>query len=204
MDLFDEDILKLWHALYNNKVEYIIIGGHLDAWDMAEGAHDDGAGVTHSCEVIRLMKQCGYQPKHTIRVVFFMNEENGLRGAKKYAEWVKETQQKHLFALESDAGGFVPRGFSFDTSDKNLAFLLSWKPLFELFECGALIKGGSGADVGRLKGNCEVLCGLNPDSQRYFDHHHAANDVFEEVHPRELELGAAACTSLLYMFDKYW
>lgn len=184
--------------------EIILVGGHLDAWDLAEGAHDDGAGIAHSLEVIRLFKELGYKPRRTIRVVCFMNEENGLRGAIKYGEWAKESGEKHILALETDAGGFTPRGFSFDTDNKSFAFINSWQPLLHQFGIGEITRGGSGADISRLKGNCIVLCGLHPDSQRYFDHHHAANDTFEHVHPRELELGAAACAALLYLTDKYW
>lgn len=184
--------------------EIILVGGHLDAWDLAEGAHDDGAGIAHSLEVIRLFKELGYKPRRTIRVVCFMNEENGLRGATKYAEWASNNGEKHILALETDAGGFTPRGFSFDTDDKSFAFIHSWQPLLHKFGIGEITRGGSGADISRLKNNCVVLCGLHPDSQRYFDHHHAANDVFESVHPRELELGAAACAALLYLTDKYW
>jgi hypothetical protein len=184
--------------------EYLVIGGHLDSWDVGDGAHDDGAGMIHSGEVIRLMKQTGYTPKRTVRVVFFMNEENGLRGAIKYAEWVKETKQKHVLALESDAGGFTPRGFAFDTDSNSMRTIRQWQPLLREFYSGDILLGWSGADVGKLKGSCDVLAGFLPDSQRYFDHHHAETDVFESVHPRELELGAAACTALIYLFDKHW
>lgn len=184
--------------------EYLVVGGHLDSWDVGEGAHDDGAGIVHSAEAIRLIKQTGYKPKRTVRVVFFMNEENGLRGAREYAEWVKETKQKHVLALESDAGGFTPRGFSFDGDDAFNSKVMQWQPLLQHFGCGDFSFGHSGADVGRLEGACDVMAGFLPDSQRYFDHHHAETDVFEAVHPRELELGAAACTALVYLFDQHW
>lgn len=185
---------------YPNKV--MVVGGHLDSWDLGDGAHDDGAGVVQSMEVLRLLKQTGYKPKHTIRVVLFMNEENGLRGGKKYAKVAAEKLENHVFALESDSGGFTPRGFSFDCSDENFEKVLSWKSLFKPYLIHYFEKGGSGADIGPLKGD-NVLCGLRPDSQRYFDHHHAANDTFEHVNKRELELGAATMTSLMYLFDKY-
>lgn len=180
----------------------MVVGGHLDSWDLGDGAHDDGAGVVQSMEVLRLFKQIGYKPKHTIRVVLFMNEENGLRGGKKYAKIATEKGENHVFALESDAGGFTPRGFSFDCSDKNFEKVMSWKSLFKPYLIHYFEKGGSGADIGPLKGD-NVLCGLRPDSQRYFDHHHAATDTFEHVNKRELELGAATMTSLVYLFDKY-
>ncbi|MCM5663822.1 M20/M25/M40 family metallo-hydrolase [Galbibacter mesophilus] len=183
--------------------EIITVGGHLDSWDLGDGSHDDGAGCVQSMEVLRLLKKTGYKPKRTIRVVLFMNEENGLRGAKKYAEVAKEKGEKHVFALESDAGGFTPRGFSFDCDEANFEQILSWKPLFKPYLIHYFEQGGSGADVGPLKGNGTVLAGLRPDSQRYFDHHHAANDTFDAVNKRELELGAATMTSLIYLMDKY-
>ncbi len=183
--------------------EIIIVGGHLDSWDLGDGSHDDGAGVVQSMDVLRLIKKTGYQPKRTIRVVLFMNEENGLRGGRKYAEVAKEKGEKHIFALESDAGGFTPRGFSFDCSEENFKQVQGWRQLFKPYLIHYFEKGGSGADIGPLKDDQIVLAGLRPDSQRYFDHHHAANDTFDAVNKRELELGAATMTSLVYLFDKY-
>ncbi|MBL7472268.1 M20/M25/M40 family metallo-hydrolase [Robertkochia sediminum] len=183
--------------------EIITVGGHLDSWDLGDGAHDDGAGCVQSMEVLRLLKETGYTPKRTIRVVLFMNEENGLRGARKYAEVAEQKGEKHLFALESDSGGFTPRGFSFECRDDQFEQVLSWKPLFEPYLIHLFDRGGSGADVGPLKNGETVLAGLRPDTQRYFDHHHAANDTFEHVNKRELELGAATMTALIYLVDKY-
>ncbi|MFC4634881.1 M20/M25/M40 family metallo-hydrolase [Dokdonia ponticola] len=182
---------------------YMVVGGHLDSWDLGDGSHDDGAGIVQSMEVLRIMKSINYKPKHSIRVVLFMNEENGLRGGREYAEVARNKKEKHVFALESDAGGFTPRGFSFDSDDRNYNEILSWKPLFEPYFIHLFTRGGSGADIGPLKGDGTVLAGLRPDSQRYFDHHHAANDTFDAVNKRELELGAAAMTSLIYMMDNY-
>ena len=183
--------------------QYIIVGGHLDSWDLGDGSHDDGAGVVQSMEVLRLLKESGIKPKRSIRVVLFMNEENGLRGANKYAKVAKQKGENHIFSLESDSGGFTPRGFSFDCSDANFNQVLSWKPLFKPYLIHYFEKGGSGADVGPLKTDSNVLAGLRPDSQRYFDYHHAENDTFDAVNKRELELGAATMTSLVYLFDKY-
>ncbi|HEA29505.1 MAG TPA: peptidase M28 family protein [Leeuwenhoekiella sp.] len=183
--------------------EYMVVGGHMDSWDLGEGAQDDGTGVVQSMEVLRLMKATNYKPKHSIRVVLFMNEENGLRGGTKYAEVAKNQNQKHIFALESDSGGFTPRGFSFDASDANLQQVLKWKELFQPYLIHYFDKGHSGADIGPLEGEGIVLAGLRPDSQRYFDYHHAANDTFEIVSRRELELGAATMASLVYLFDTY-
>ncbi len=183
--------------------EIMVVGGHLDSWDLGDGSHDDGAGVVQSMDVLRLIKASGYQPQRTIRVVLFMNEENGLRGGNKYAEVAKNKNENHVFALESDAGGFTPRGFSFDCSDADFEQVKSWKPLFEPYLIHQFVKGGSGADIGPLKDENLVLSGLRPDSQRYFDHHHAENDTFEHVNKRELELGAATMASLVYLVDKY-
>ena len=183
--------------------EIMVVGGHLDSWDLGDGSHDDGAGVVQSMEVLRLFKGTGYRPKRTIRVVLFMNEENGLRGGRKYAEVAQNKGEQHVFALESDAGGFTPRGFSFDCSDENFAQVESWKPLFEPYLIHLFVRGGSGADIGPLKDPNIILSGLRPDSQRYFDHHHAENDTFEHVNKRELELGAATMASLVYLMDKY-
>ena len=118
--------------------QIITIGGHLDSWDPAEGANDDGTGVVQTIEVLRVFKALGYQPKHTIRFVLFANEENGTRGAKKYADEAKRNNEQHIFALESDAGGFTPRGFSFDMDDavslaknkflETFVYALLWRP----------------------------------------------------------------------------
>ncbi|PCE64300.1 M20/M25/M40 family metallo-hydrolase [Sediminicola luteus] len=183
--------------------EIMTVGGHLDSWDLGDGSHDDGAGCVQSMEVLRLLAATGHKPKRTIRVVLFMNEENGLRGGKAYAKMAQEKKENHVFALESDAGGFTPRGFSFDCSDANFEKVQAWKKLFEPYLIHMFVKGGSGADIGPLKHPDMVLAGLRPDSQRYFDHHHAENDTFEHVNQRELQLGAATMASLVYLFDEY-
>ena len=183
--------------------EILVVGGHLDSWDLGDGSHDDGAGCVQSMEVLRLLKATGYKPKRTIRVALFMNEENGLRGGTEYAEQASKNNEKHIFALESDAGGFTPRGFSFDCNQANFKQIESWKSLFEPYLVHLFVKGGSGADIGPLKNDNIVLAGLRPDSQRYFDHHHSANDTFAHVNKRELELGAASMASLIYLFDQY-
>ncbi|MDH3698140.1 MAG: M20/M25/M40 family metallo-hydrolase [Flavobacteriaceae bacterium] len=183
--------------------EIMIVGGHLDSWDLGDGSHDDGAGCVQSMDVLRLLKVTGYKPKRTLRVVLFMNEENGLRGGNAYAEMARKKNENHVFALESDAGGFTPRGFSIDANAENFQLIKGWQALFEPYLVHMFIKGGSGADIGPLKNGEVVLAGLRPDSQRYFDHHHAENDTFEHVNKRELELGAAAMTSLIYLVDKY-
>ena len=183
--------------------EIIVVGGHLDSWDLGDGSHDDGAGIVQSMEVLRILKSLNYKPKRTIRVVLFANEENGLRGGNKYAELAKKNNETHFFALESDAGGFSPRGFSFDTSESEFNSLKEFKHLFKEYGADDFIVGGSGADIGPLKDNKIILAGLRPDPQRYFDYHHAASDTFDAINQRELEIGAATMTSLVYLIDKY-
>ena len=183
--------------------EYIVVGGHLDSWDLGDGSHDDGAGVVQSMDVLRLLKESGIKPKRSIRVVLFMNEENGLRGGLKYAEVAKSKKENHIFALESDSGGFTPRGFTFDCSDAVFEKVLGWQELFKPYLIHYFEKGDSGADIGPLKSDNIVLAGLKPDSQRYFDIHHAATDTFDAINKRELELGAATMASLVYLFDTY-
>jgi carboxypeptidase Q len=184
--------------------EIITIGGHLDSWDPAEGAHDDGAGVVQSMEVINVFKKIGYKPKRTIRVVLFANEENGLRGATKYAEEAKAKGEKHILAIESDGGGFTPRGFSGTMNEQQFLKLSAWKGLLSPYGIEEISKGGGGADVGPLNRSMNTpVVGLHPDSQRYFDIHHAATDVFESVNRRELHLGAVTMAALVYLADKY-
>jgi carboxypeptidase Q len=183
--------------------EIITVGGHLDSWDLAEGAQDDGAGCVQSIEVLRAMKALGIKPKRTIRAVMFMNEENGGRGAAKYLEIAKQKNEKHIFALESDAGGFTPRGFGLDMTDERKAKVTGWKNLFYNYGVYEITAGGGGADIGPLKQIGASLAGFSPDSQRYFDLHHAATDTFEAVSKRELLLGAVNMAALIYLVDKY-
>ena len=184
--------------------QYITVGGHLDSWDPAEGAHDDGAGVVQTIEILRTLKALGYKPKHTIRFVLFANEENGLRGGNKYAEEAKNKNEKHVFALESDAGGFAPRSVNVGGTAEQLKRLQSWIPLLSPYGTYEITGGGGGADINPLNRNLNTpVAEMAPDSQRYFDYHHARNDVFENVNKRELELGAINMAALIYLVDKY-
>ncbi len=186
-----------------NPDSYLIVGGHLDSWDLAEGAHDDGAGVAQAIEAIRLLKAMGYQPKNSIRVVWFMNEENGVMGGKAYADSARAKKEKHLAAIESDRGGFTPRGFTFETTPEQIAHFRVYSPLLASYGFSEWQEGGSGSDIEPLKGQGALLIGYFPDSQRYFDYHHAATDVLENVNERELELGAAGIAALLYLIDQH-
>ncbi len=186
--------------------EIILVGGHLDSWDIGGGAHDDGAGCVHALQAIASLLELGYQPKHTIRCVMFMNEENGLAGGLKYAEVSADKGEFHLAAIESDAGGFTPRGFSCDAlPDKFNGLykaLTEFNPILEAYDL-RLVKGGSGADINPLKPQGGLLIGFRPDSQRYFDYHHSVTDTLGAVNERELKLGAAAISSLIYLIDNY-
>lgn len=181
----------------------LVVGGHLDSWDLADGSHDDGAGCVQSMEVANIFKNLKYKPKNTIRVVMFMNEENGGRGGDKYQELSQKNNENHIFAMESDSGGFTPRGFSLEGDEASFSKISQWKTLFEPYLIHSFTKGHSGSDIQDLTSKRIVKAGLRPDSQRYFDYHHAANDKFDAVNKRELELGAATMTSLIYLIDKY-
>jgi carboxypeptidase Q len=184
--------------------QFIDVGGHLDSWDPAEGAQDDGAGCVQSIEVLRALKAIGYKPRHTIRVILFTDEENGGTGSLKYAQEAKEKKEDHLFGLESDAGGFTPRWFNLDVSAPQFAKFRAWIPLLIPYGVYSMEHGGGGADMDPLHNLLGTPVGeLVPDSQRYFDYHHSAGDVFEVVNKRELELGAINMTALIYLVDKY-
>jgi acetylornithine deacetylase/succinyl-diaminopimelate desuccinylase-like protein len=169
---------------------------------VGEGAHDDGVGCVHSIEALRLLRVNGYQPRRSLRAIMFMNEENGLRGGEEYARLAKELNEKHFAAIESDRGGFSPRQFNVEADSVVIAEMQKWLPLFEPYGVHSIKAGGSGADVGRLRGNAGALLGFVPDSQRYFDFHHANSDVLEAVNRRELELGSAAIAALIYLLDQ--
>ncbi len=182
--------------------EIIAVGGHLDSWDVGEGAHDDGAGCMQGIEVLRLYKQLGWKPKRTLRAVMWMNEENGLRGGQEYARVAKERGEKHIAAIESDSGGFLPIGFSSTGTEAQRAKLASWAELLRPYQLWNLQKAGGGADIGPLRDQGTLLIGLLPDSQKYFIYHHTEADVFEAVDKRELELGAAGMAALVYLLDQ--
>jgi hypothetical protein len=187
--------------------EIILVGGHLDSWDVGEGAHDDGSGCVHSMEVLYRLKKNNYKPLRTLRCVLFMNEENGLRGGKEYASVAIRNNEFHLAAIESDGGGSSPQTFGCSAGadgilDVHLAHMTTFMNLLEPYDI-ELKPGGGGADIGPLKPMAGVLMGLRPDNARYFDFDHSERDVLENVHPRELASGAAALTSLVFLIDQY-
>jgi carboxypeptidase Q len=187
----------------NSITKYLVVGGHLDSWDIGQGAHDDGSGCVQSIEALRLLKILGYKPNNTLRAVMYMNEENGLKGGMTYADSAKSKKEIHIAAIESDRGGFTPLGFGIVGTSAQKARIQSWKRLFAPYGLHEIGPGGGGADIGPLGQQGTVLLGLIPDSQRYFDYHHAGNDAFETISKRELELGAASMAAMLYLIDKY-
>ncbi|MDG1476452.1 MAG: M20/M25/M40 family metallo-hydrolase [Vicingaceae bacterium] len=192
-------------AEMNGKDDKVITwGGHLDSWDVGEGAHDDGAGIAHSIEALRILKELGYQPNHKLRCVLFMNEENGNMGGKSYAKIVSEKKEEHICAIESDRGGFLPVGFDVNGTEDQLKMVQNYETLLNSFELYRFRKGFGGVDIGPLKEYYPnmIQLGMAISSQRYFNYHHTNNDVFEAVNQRELELGSAAMATMVYLMDK--
>ncbi|RYD56056.1 MAG: M28 family peptidase [Sphingobacteriales bacterium] len=181
----------------------IMAGGHLDSWDVGEGAHDDGAGCVQAIEMIRTFKRLNIRPNNTIRAVLYMNEENGLKGGLAYGDSAKTSGEKHILAIESDAGGFSPRAFGLEMSEQKKETIKSYRKLFLPYGVYDFEHEGGGADISPLKRMGVPVAGLMPDPQRYFDLHHTPNDVFEAVNHRELKLGAVAITGLVYLVDEY-
>ena len=195
------NVVAQLNGTVDNKI--LVSGGHLDSWDNGEGAHDDGAGVVQTIEILYMYKALGLKPRHTIRVVAFMNEENGLAGGQAYAMEARLKNEVHLAALETDAGGFTPRGFGVDTLNGLYKTVSGLKKLFDPYLTMHLTSEGGGADISPLE-EMKVPCiGFEPDSQRYFDIHHTARDVFETVNKRELHLGGAAIGALIYLLDQH-
>lgn len=183
--------------------KYLLSGGHLDSWDLGTGAHDDGAGVMHALDAFYLLKKSGLRLKRSLRLVFFMNEEFGLSGAKAYGQMAREQDLHHVAAIESDAGGFSPRGISIVAPDSLVESIRSWRSLLEPYGIHRFSQGYAGADINQLPGDETILIGLRPDSHRYFEVHHSARDVLAQVNARELEMGSATLASLLYLLDYY-
>jgi carboxypeptidase Q len=183
--------------------EFITVGGHLDAWDIAEGANDDGGGCVQAIEMIRIYKKLGIKPKRTVRAVMFMNEEISSTGGKTYAEEAKRKGEIHYAALESDRGVMSPRGFGFDADGLKLEKLQSLATWFAPYNIRDFDRGGGGSDIAPLKALGALMIGYIPDTQRYFSYHHSANDTFEQVNIRELQMGSAAIASLIYLIDLF-
>jgi carboxypeptidase Q len=182
--------------------EIVLVGGHLDSWDKGTGAHDDGSGIVQSVEVIRLIKSLKLIPKRTIRAVLYANEENGLKGGRAYAAREGNKRETHIAAIESDAGGFSPRGFEVSTDSVKYQKIRSYSSLLEIVGAEKISRDGGGSDISTLEQFGTTLIGLSPDPQRYFDYHHSHNDTIDKVHPRELELGAIAMAILAWAISQ--
>jgi carboxypeptidase Q len=182
--------------------EVIVVGGHLDCWDKGSGAHDDGSGCMQGIEVVNLIKSVGLRPKRTIRAVMFMNEENGLRGGRAYPVAPQRVSEKQIAAIESDRGGFAPRGFDVQADSAVSEKVIQWGPLFERIEAGRIRKGGSGVDISPMVQSGVPGFGLDVENQRYFDYHHSDNDTFDKVNRRELEEGAIVEALLCYLISE--
>ena len=183
--------------------QIITVGGHLDAWETGEGAHDDGAGCMQSIEVLRLFQKLGIKPKRTIRAVMFMDEEVAQRGGKEYAKQAGLKNENHYFALEADRGAYMPKGFGVSASEERLEKILALKKYFEPYGITNFVNGGGGVDIAPLAQFGTPLSSFIPEMQRYFDVHHSGYDTFEQVHFREFQMGSAAIASFIYLIDKY-
>ena len=185
--------------------EVVVVGAHLDSWDLGEGAHDDGGGCLQAVEALRIIKNLGLKHPRTLRVVLYENEENGLRGSKAYGEEAARNAavEKHIFALETDCGAFAPIGFGFSGDGAKVRKIQAAKSLFVPYGLYDLESGGGGFDIQSLAPLGTVLAGLRMQGHRYFDYHHTQNDVFEAINKRELELGAASMAMLLYWVSEH-
>jgi carboxypeptidase Q len=179
--------------------EVIVIGGHLDSWDLSVGAHDDGAGCAQSIEALRLMRALGLKPKRTIRAVLYMDEENGGTGGQDYANAPARAVERHIVAIESDRGGYLPLGIGVTASDATYARVKRWEPILQHAGLQWIRPGGGGVDIGPLGPSGTILMSLVPDSQRYFDVHHSGIDTMDKVNARELELGATGMAMMAYL-----
>jgi len=178
--------------------EIVVVGGHLDAWDVGQGAHDDGAGCVQAMETLRLVHSLGLRPRRTLRCVLWTNEENGLRGAVAYKDAHESELAGHVLAIESDRGGFAPRGF--ETNATGAAFQTLEGIVRQLAPYGAafLRPGSGGADTGPLERAGTNVMQFVPDAARYFDYHHCGRDTLDAVHPRELALSAGVIAALAW------
>ena len=184
--------------------EIITVGGHLDAWDNGEGAHDDGGGCMQSIEVLRLFLENGIRPKHTIRAVMFMDEEIAQRGGQAYAKEAFERGEKHIAAMESDRGVLSPRAVTVGTTPEKFEKAKEWAPLFLPYDL-KFSGGGGGVDVSPLRNFYPdlVYLGMMPDNQRYFRFHHSPFDTFDHIDRREMQMGAASMAAIVYLFDRW-
>lgn len=184
--------------------EIVVIGGHLDSWDVGQGAHDDGSGCVTAMETITVLRKLNLRPRRTIRVVLFVNEENGLAGGKQYAAYHESELGKHVAAIEMDSGGFKPTGFGIDMQDEKKRDVAVGQitDVLELLAPIGLMKtkpGFGGADISPMKAHGVPLMGLDVDMATYFDYHHTHADTLDKVNPRDLREDVAAMAVMAYV-----
>jgi hypothetical protein len=177
--------------------EYVVIGGHIDSWDVGDGASDDGAGCIMAMEAARTLEELGLVPRRTIRVVLFTAEENGAHGAASYHETHRE--DRHVAAIESDSGAGAPRGFSVAGTDEQVAALRRYAPLFEGLGAGRVEKGWGGVDIAPLVEDGALGLAVRPDASHYFDVHHSPADTIDKIDPAHLQRNAAAMALMAYI-----
>ncbi|MGH1341352.1 MAG: M20/M25/M40 family metallo-hydrolase [Nannocystales bacterium] len=178
--------------------EVVVIGGHIDSWDVGDGSSDDGAGCMAAMEAALLIREAGLQPRRTIRVVLFTNEENGLRGGLGYFD--AHGTEPHVGAIESDSGMGAPTGFSLAGDDADaFAALQVYQPLFSALGDLSVIQGWGGADISPLTKNGVLSMALRPDASHYFDLHHSPADTIEKIDPAHIEGNAAAMALMAYI-----
>ena len=179
--------------------EVVVLGGHIDSWDVGQGAMDDAGGCVAAWEAVRLMHQLGLQPRRTIRVVLWTNEENGLRGGRVYKENQGEHVANHILAMESDAGVFKPTGFGFSGSDEAFAIIKEIGTLLDRIEAGNITRGGGGADIGPLMREGVPGMGLRVDGSKYFWYHHTHADTLDKLDPNDVALSVATMAVMAYV-----
>jgi len=184
-----------------NPEEIILLGAHLDSWDLGDGAHDDAAGCAVIIEALRLIKKAGVRPERTIRAVLFMDEEFGGTGGRAYAVSPARKGERHLVAIEQDRGGFLPIGLAFGRKQEELKSLFLIEPMLRELGLQWIRNGGGGVDIAPLVEQGSIPGSLIPDSHKYFDYHHCALDVAEAVHPRELELQAIILAVIVFFLS---
>src|SRR5215470_3694440 len=180
--------------------EIVVIGGHIDSWDVGQGAHDDGAGCVTMMQALATLRRLGLTPRRTIRVVLFTNEENGTRGAKAYAEAHATELSKTVLAIESDSGGFSPKGFSVASkSERAQARLADIAALLAPLGATRVRTGHGGADIEPMEPGGVPTVGLEVDNRTYFDYHHSEADTLDKVDPQQLADDVAAVAVVAYI-----
>jgi hypothetical protein len=183
--------------------EYVTVGAHLDSWDLSESASDDGTGIVQAMEVLRLFRATALQPDRTVRIILYMNEEAGTHGAIQYAKQARLRNEKHVAVIESDAGGFAPRGFRIETTPEAMVRFQQWKELFMPYKAGDIQLQQRGVDLTPMKEQATALISLDCDDSRLFYIHHSALDTYDKINPREVAMGAAAMAAMVTLVSKY-